>query len=246
MTSSPVPQLTIVIPAFNEEQRLVRTLEAASGWLDSEGRDWELIVVDDGSSDGTVKVVAEAAVRQPRISCIELGVNQGKGAAVRRGMLAARGRRVLFMDADLATPMNQLSLLERALDEGASVAIGSRGTKGSSVRRSQGFLRQNMGKTFNLIVRAVALDGIRDTQCGFKLFTREAVDAIFPRTTVDRFAFDVELLILARELGFSIAEVPIEWFHVPESRVSPGGDALKMLLDVVRIRWRHRNLRSLP
>lgn len=229
------PSLSIIVPAYNEEQRIGRTLDAAVEYLAGRG-DWEIIVVDDGSRDRTAAVVREHASREPRIRVVELGVNRGKGAAVRTGMLQARSELILFMDADLATPMNQLILLEKAIEQGADVAIGSRGSPDSHVRRSQGFLRENMGKTFNLLVRAVAIGGIYDTQCGFKLMTRKARDIIFPQTIVDRFAFDVELLLVARDEGLRIKEVPIEWFHVPNSRVSPFVDASQMLFDIIRIR----------
>jgi dolichyl-phosphate beta-glucosyltransferase len=227
--------LSIVIPAYNEEQRIIRTLDAAVEHL-APRSDWEILVVDDGSRDGTIQVVRAFAEKNPRVRLLELGNNRGKGAAVRAGMLQAKHLRVLFMDADLATPMNQLELLEAELERGADVAIGSRGAPESQVRRSQGFFRENLGKTFNLIVRAVAVGGIYDTQCGFKLLTREATQKIFSQSVVDRFAFDVEMLLIAREEGLRIAEVPVAWFHVPNSRVSPVRDGLQMLFDVARIR----------
>jgi dolichyl-phosphate beta-glucosyltransferase len=180
-------------------------------------------------------VVEEHARRDPRVRLIRLGRNQGKGAAVRRGMLDSRGARVLFMDADLATPLTELAKLERALDDGAEIAIGSRGMRESNITVRQHLVRESMGRTFNLMVQALAVRGIKDTQCGFKLFTRNAATALFTEATVDRFAFDVEILLRAQG-RFRIAEVPVEWRHVEQSKISPVRDAARMALDLVRMR----------
>ena len=230
--------LSIVIPAFNEAGRIGGTLTATRDYLDGRGLNAvEIIVSDDGSTDRTAQVVEEHMRRDPRVRLIRLGRNQGKGAAVRRGMLDSSGSRVLFMDADLATPLSELSKLERALDDGADIAIGSRAMRDSNITVRQHAFREAMGKSFNLMVRALAVRGIHDTQCGFKLFTRNAADALFAESTVDRFAFDVEVLMLA-EGRFRVIEVPIEWHHVAESKVSPVRDSVRTAVDLLRMRVR--------
>lgn len=228
--------LSVVIPAYNEQERLGATLARITSWLAERGGAWEVIVVDDGSRDRTREVAAEAGVR-----VIALPQNRGKGAAVRAGMLAANGERILFSDADLATPVEELDALSAQLDRGADIAIASRAIAGARVVAKQHPIREYMGRTFNVIVRMLHLGGIKDTQCGFKLFTRAAARDLFGRATLDGFAFDVEILWLARG-RYRIAEVPVVWRHVEESKVSPGSDAMRMLLDVVKLRirlWRN-------
>jgi dolichyl-phosphate beta-glucosyltransferase len=236
---SPDPLLSIVIPAFNEVDRLEPTLRRVIEYCRAEKPAWEILVVDDGSTDGTVALAHRIGLEAPELRVIELGGNRGKGAAVRAGMRAAAGRRVLFSDADLATPIEELAKLERALDGGHDIAIASRAAPGADIRVRQHPLRELMGRSFNLMVRTVAVGGFRDTQCGFKLFTREAAHDLFARAAVDGFAFDVEVLWLARG-RYRIAEVPVVWRHVEESKVSPGSDAARMFLDLLRIRWLHR------
>ena len=177
---------------------------------------------------------------------LSLPTNQGKGAAVRRGVLASVGDQVLYMDADLATPMAELEKLRAAIDDGADVAFGSRGLPSSNLRRTQGKIRESMGRTFNVIVQRTVLHGASDTQCGFKLLTARAAKAIFQELSVSRFAFDVEVLLLAHELGFRLKEVPIEWYHDPQSSVSPVFDAARMLVDVIRLRVGRGARRRLP
>jgi dolichyl-phosphate beta-glucosyltransferase len=234
--------VSVVIPAYNEQARLGPTLEAVIRYLEAEKPDFEIVVVDDGSTDGTASVVRQLAGKEPRLRLVELGVNSGKGAAVRAGMLTAEGESILFSDADLATPIEELAKLERALTGGADIAIASRAADGADIRVRQHPLRELMGRTFNLMVRLSGLQGLRDTQCGFKLFTREAARDLFGRSTVDGFAFDVEILVLARG-RYRVSEVPVVWRHVEESKVSPGTDAARMFLDLLRIRVRHARAR---
>jgi dolichyl-phosphate beta-glucosyltransferase len=233
------PALSMVVPAFNEQDRLGPTLEAILGWGRASGRAFELVVVDDGSRDRTVEVARGFAARAPELRVLELGVNRGKGAAVRAGILAARGERILFCDADLATPIEELVKLDAQLDAGADIAIASRALPGADIQVRQHPARELMGRTFNAVVRVVLLGGIADTQCGFKLFRRAAASDLFGRATVDGFAFDVEILWLARG-RYRVAEVPVVWRHVEESKVSPGVDAARMLIDLLKVRWRHR------
>ena len=226
--------LSVVIPAWNEEARIGSTLVAISDYLEALREDYEILVVDDGSSDGTAAVVEAAGRRQ--VQLLRLPENRGKGAAVRAGVLASRGHEILFSDADLATPIGELTKLRAALARGHDIAIGSRALAASEVQVRQHPLRQEMGRTFNRLVRLLVLDGFRDTQCGFKLFRGEVGRELFGRARVDGFAFDVEILLLARP-RYKVAEVPVVWRHVEQSKVSPGRDAARMLWDVIKLRW---------
>ena len=236
---APAPLLSVVIPAFNEVDRLEPTLLRVIDYCRAERPSYQVLVVDDGSTDGTVALARRIGLECPELQVIELGANRGKGAAVRAGMLAAEGRRILFSDADLATPIEEVGKLERALDQGHDIAIASRAAPGADIRVRQHPLRELMGRSFNLMVRLAAIGGIGDTQCGFKLFTRAAARDLFGRAAVDGFAFDVEILWLARG-RYRVAEVPVVWRHVEESKVSPGSDAARMFLDLLRIRGIHR------
>ncbi|HWM86101.1 MAG TPA: dolichyl-phosphate beta-glucosyltransferase [Kofleriaceae bacterium] len=233
------PDLSVVIPAYNEAARLGPTLERVVEYCRAHHPAYEVLVVDDGSTDDTAGVVRRFAAGEERVSLIELGGNRGKGAAVREGVLAARGREVLFSDADLATPIEELAKLRERLAAGSDIAIASRAAPGADIRVRQHPMRELMGRSFNLLVRLAALGGIRDTQCGFKLFRRDAGHDLFSRARLDGFAFDVEILWLARG-RYRVDEVPVVWRHVDDSKVSPGGDAARMFVDLLRIRWLHR------
>jgi len=209
------PALSIVIPAFNEAERLPRTLERIAAHLAGGGSGGEVLVVDDGSRDGTAER-AEAM----GATVLRNGANRGKGFAVRRGMLAAQGRRRLMTDADLSTPIEELDRLAARMDEGYDVVIGSRALPESRIEVHQPWFRENMGRLFNLFVRGLVVPGIRDTQCGFKLFTAEAARAVFSAARLDGFSFDVEALFLAARRGYRIAEVPVLWRNDAASRVS--------------------------
>jgi dolichyl-phosphate beta-glucosyltransferase len=234
---APAPELSIVIPAFNEQPRLGQTLLAIVAYLERRGLAAEVVVVDDGSTDATAAVAGSFADRGVRL--LRLPENRGKGAALRLGVAASRGRRVLLTDADLSTPLDNLERLEPHL-AGAAVVLGSRGVASSQVTRRQPRYRELMGKTFNLILRLCGLVEFRDTQCGFKLLDGEAARALFPELKVDRFAYDVELVLLARRRGYGIAEVGVTWEDSPSSRVDPLRDAPRMLWDVLRLRLTHR------
>ena len=228
--------LSIVIPAYNEEARLPASLGAIAAYLSAKASAprVEVLVVDDGSSDATGPRAEEAARRHALpLRVLRLAENRGKGAAVRAGCLEAAGALVLVSDADFSTPVYEWEKLAAA---GAPVAIGSRALDEALVKEKQPFFRQAMGKLFNRLVRLVAVPGIHDTQCGFKLFTLEAAREIFSRTKVDRFAYDVEALLLARQLGYAIAEVPVLWFNSADSRVTLLGGA-QAYWDVLRIRF---------
>jgi len=233
--------LSIVIPAYNERERLPPTLERILTYVGEEGLDAEILVSDDGSTDGTAAAAEHVLTAQDRVSWRVLVAprNEGKGAAVRHGVLAAEGDLILFSDADLSTPIEEIEKLAAAVGNGADVAIGSRGRPDSEIEISQPFYRELMGRVFNTIVRTVLVHGICDTQCGFKLFRREAARALFRRAKANGLAFDVEILLLARRAGFRIDEVPVRWIDSPDSRVTLVGGPISMLLDLLRIRLRH-------
>jgi len=231
--------VTIVIPAYNEEARLPASLGAIAAYVAARpsAPRIEVLVVDDGSSDATGPRAEDAARRHAlSLRVVRLPANRGKGAAVRAGCLEAAGGLVLVSDADFSTPIYEWEKLAAAA---VPVAIGSRALDEALVKERQPYFRQAMGKLFNRLVRLVAVPGIRDTQCGFKLFTREAAREIFSRARVNRFAWDVEALLLARRLGYEIAEVPVLWFNSADSRVTLLGGA-QAYWDVLRIRFRTR------
>jgi glycosyltransferase involved in cell wall biosynthesis len=232
-------KLSFVIPAYNESRRIGPTLEAAVAYLAGAGMEGEVVVVDDGSQDDTAAVVARFAASHPQVRPLRNGRNHGKGYTVRRGALEAQGEVVLFSDADGSTPVGEASKLLAALEEGgADVAIGSRALPDSDLALPQPWPRRLMGWAFRNLVRLIVLRGFRDTQCGFKAFRREAAREIFRRQTLEGFAFDVELLFIARRLGYRVAEVPVRWLDSTESRVRLGHHGLRMLMDLFRIRYR--------
>lgn len=233
--------LSVVVPAYNEVRRLGLTLDTVLAWCTGRFAPLELIVVDDGSSDGTSRVAAERASAGAPVRVLKNDLNRGKGYSVRRGILEAQNELVLFSDADLSTPIEELEKLLAHLDH-AQVVIGSRSIKGSRVEVRQPLFRMLMGKTFNKIVRVVLGTRLNDTQCGFKLFSRDAAREAFSRATVDGFAFDAEVLLIAERLGYRIQEVPVRWLNSPASTVHPVKDSARMLRDVLRVRWRHRTL----
>lgn len=237
MTNTDV-ELSIVIPAFNEETRIGLTLIRTLDYVQAHRPTAEIIVVDDGSRDRTANVVEDLARRNPRIILLKLPRNMGKGAAVRKGMLAARGRLVLFMDADLSTPIEEVEKLSLHIADGADVVIGSRGLADSDIRMRQPLPRELMGRGFNVIVRSLLMGGFRDTQCGFKLWTAAAARAVFSRQTLDGFSFDVEALLIAKSLGLRVIEVPVVWYHAPNSKVSPVTDASRMFVDLIKLKLR--------
>jgi len=230
-------ELSVVIPAYKEASRLDDSLVRVLDFLEARGAGFEVLVVDDGSPDATAAVGEAYAGRGVRV--LRLAENRGKGAALRAGVLASRGRRVLLTDADLSTPIGDLERLEPHLAT-AAVVIGSRAVAGSELVLRQPLYRELMGKIFNRIVRLLAVRGLHDTQCGFKLLDGDVARQLFADLTVDRFAYDVELLWLARRRGHRIAEVGVRWTNSPQSRVSPLRDSVQMLWDIVKLRWRHR------
>ena len=229
--------LSIVVPCYNEEQRLPRTIEQIERYLEGKHLEYELIVVDDGSADGTRMIMDAAAERNPSVRVEALAHNRGKGRALATGVGVARGDEILLTDADLSTPIEELEKLQAAIDSGAGVAIGSRAVRGSRVEVSQPIYRVLMGKAFNLIVQAVLLPGIWDTQCGFKLFRADVAHRVFAGLVTDGFGYDPEVLFRARTQGVSIAEVPVVWRNSAPTKVSPIRSSFDMLRHVIRIRF---------
>jgi dolichyl-phosphate beta-glucosyltransferase len=235
------PKLSLVIPAFNEQARLPYTLSEIESYVCREVIDCEVVVVDNGSRDATSAVVQQATQTFPRLRLLRTD-RRGKGCAVRAGVLSAQGDVVIFADADLSWSVDDLSRLLSMVDATNPVVIGSREGYGAR-RMGEPVYRHVMGRAFNRVVQALAVPGIEDSQCGFKAFRADAARAIFSRQRIDGFGFDVEVLFLARRLGYPIRVVPLHWEHKANSRVAPVRDTLAMLTDVVRVRlngWRGR------
>ena len=228
---------SIVIPAYNEAARISPTLEKVLAHASQQGWPAEIIVVNDGSRDNTAEIVRDWARRNPAVKLVENPGNRGKGYSVRNGMLHAQGDVLLFSDADLSSPIYEAGKLFAALENGADMAIGSRWLNSALQTEKQPLHRQLFGRIFNLLLRIVLNLKRKDTQCGFKAFTRPAADAIFPRQRIERWGFDPELLFLARRLGFRVAEVPVEWAHDERSKINPIKDGIKMFFEMLKVRW---------
>jgi dolichyl-phosphate beta-glucosyltransferase len=236
----PQPQLSVIVPAYNEEARLGATLVAYLRYFRGRGESFELLVVDDGSLDRTTELVERVATDAPEIRLIRLAENRGKGYAVRSGVVNARGRLVLFADADGATPAEEYQRLHVAIENGADVAIGSRALSDQTVKVRTRVHRRVIGRAFHALVRLCGVHHVADTQCGFKLFRGPVAHSLFSRMRTNGFSFDVEVLLMARLGGFQITEVAVNWVHQPGSRISLVSDSLRMAWELVRIRARHR------
>jgi len=231
--------ISIVIPAYNEEQRLGPTLTAILSFLSQRpSRFAEVLVVDDGSRDGTARIVEQFSAAHPQIRLLRNPGNRGKGYSVRHGVLESRGEWILFTDADLSAPIEELDKLFDAVRRThADIAIGSRALERSLIQVHQSWFRETAGRMFNLFLRLLTGLPFLDTQCGFKLYRRQAAQEIFRRQRLERFGFDAEVLYIARRLGFRCVEVPVRWSHSPGTKVSMLRDSLDMFLDLLRIRW---------
>lgn len=229
--------LSIVIPCFNEERRLPPTLAAIRAYFRRHEIDAELILVDDGSRDGTLSLMRAEAAHHRDVRVVAVSPNRGKGRAVAEGVRVARGDRILVTDADLSTPIDELGKLQAALERGADVAIGSRAAPGAR-EIDQPLHRQLMGKTFNRLVQTLLLPGFRDTQCGFKLFRGPLAHRLFADLLTEGFAFDVEVLVRAVDAGCRVEEVPVRWFNAGASTVAPLRGSATMLRDLIRLRVR--------
>ncbi len=231
------PAYSIVIPAYNESARLRATLEKVLAYLGQQKWDAEVIVVNDGSRDNTAEIVREIARTNPPLRLVENPGNRGKGYSVRNGILNANGQVVLFSDADLSSPIEEMPKLLEALQAGADLAIGSRWLRTELQTQRQPFHRQVFGRIFNLLLRTTLGLQFADTQCGFKAFTRQAARQIFPVQRIERWGFDPEVLFLACKFGFKVKEIPVLWGHSGGTRIHPLKDGSRMFLDMLRIRW---------
>ncbi len=235
------PRLSIVIPAFNEEARIRTTLDQVIAFLVSRPYTWEIVVADDGSTDATARLVSELADGRPELKLLRLP-HRGKGWAVKHGMLAAVGEYRFLCDADLSMPIEQVErFLPPQVGEG-TIVVGSREAPNSR-RIGEPAHRHFMGRLYNRLVRLAAVPGISDTQCGFKCFPGEQASALFQRQRTNGFAFDVEILFLARRSGLKVTEIGIDWYFREESKIRPLLDSVVMTRDLIKIRWLHRRWR---
>ena len=232
-----MPKYSFIIPAYNEGARLGATLDRVLAYLAAQGWDAEVLVVNDGSRDQTADLVRSSAQAHPQLRLIENPGNRGKGYSVRNGMLNAGGEVLLFSDADLSSPIEEANKLFAAIAAGADVAIGSRWLQPETQTHRQSLLRQFYGRLFNLALRVLLGLNFKDTQCGFKAFTRSAARTIFPLQRIERWGFDPELLYLARRAGLKVQEVAVAWAHVEGTRLNPLRDGIRMFGEVLKIRW---------
>lgn len=230
---SGAPVISVVIPAYNESERIVPTIGAMASYCSGLGVPWELIIADDGSKDDTVKIVRDLKLANVRVLVAER--NGGKGSAVRRGVLAAKGQFILFADADNSTPIEELENLLQRMDEGYDLVIGSRAAAGAQEAK-RSFLRRLLSGGLRWIVQNLFRIGVQDTQCGFKLFRRDAAMRLYSAQTLMGFSFDLEILYLAGKFGYRIAEQPVQWVDAPGSKVDTTKEAQRFLRDLVRIK----------
>ena len=233
----PELSVSIVLPAYNEAARIASTLEKVMGYAQRHGWNAEVVVVNDGSTDNTAEIVRGYAGRHSSLRMVENPGNRGKGYSVRNGMLHATGDILLFSDADLSSPIEEADKLFAAIQAGADVAIGSRWIDTGLQVRRQPMHRQVFGRMFNLALRAVLGLNFKDTQCGFKAFSRRAADVVFPQQQIERWGFDPELLYIAKRAGLRTVEVPVAWSHREGTRINPLRDGMRMVLELFKIRW---------
>jgi glycosyltransferase involved in cell wall biosynthesis len=234
-----MPYLSIIIPAYNEELRISRTLAATFDYLDAQAYTSEVIVVDDGSRDQTVQVVQGFAQRAgERLRLIRNPGNRGKGYSVRNGMLSARGEIALFYDADLSTPVSEIpKIIEPIAANRYDIVFGSRALRQELIGQHQSFLRELRGRTGNLVMRLLVGLNFKDTQCGFKAFRRQVVQPVFELQRIEGFGFDPELLFIAQKQGWRLLELPVRWDHVEGSKVTLFSTSIKVLMEILTIRW---------
>ena len=228
---------SLVMPAYNESARIGTSIEKILAFSASNGWDLEILIVNDGSTDDTAEIVRQYASGNPCLQLIENPGNRGKGYSVRNGVLHAHGQVILFSDADLSSPIEEAASLFAAIAAGADVAIGSRWLRTELQTQRQPLYRQLYGRIFNLLLRLILGLHYKDTQCGFKAFTRRAAQAIFPLQRIERWGFDPELLYLARKFAFQVNEVPVRWAHREGTRLNPVRDGVRMFWEMLRVRW---------
>lgn len=235
--------LSIIIPTYNEERRLRPSLERVLEYFADRQELLEILISDDGSTDRTRELAEAYAADHPVVRLLPHEENRGKGHVVRRGMLAAKGDFVLFSDADLATPIEEIEKFWPAFEEGADICIASRALPGSEVVKYQPWYRKASGPILRFLLNFFGIAGIRDTQCGFKCFRRETIEPVFSRQTTENFSFDLEILYLAHRLGYQIREIPVRWIDNDDSRVHFFRDSLRILRDMITIRFRRYDFR---
>ncbi len=236
-------EISIIIPAYNEEKRIQKTLERIFSYMKEKKHNFEIIVVDDGSKDKTVELVelfrkknSKNSKDKNRIKILKNIKNKGKGHSVKRGMLSGEKKWLLFSDADLSTPIEEIEKFEKYIDQ-YLIIIASRNLKESQIKIKQPKIRSTLGKIFPLVVNLFTIRGIKDTQCGFKLFRKDIAEKIFPLQTSKRFAFDVEVLFIAKKHGYKIKEIPVIWINALGSKVDPIKDSISMFFDLIRFRF---------
>jgi dolichyl-phosphate beta-glucosyltransferase len=228
--------LSVIIPAYNEAKRITVTLSRIESYIKTQGYPYEIIVIDDGSTDNTGDLVRARIAHNNLIQLLQNSKNRGKGYSVKRGIIEARGEYLLFSDADLSTPIEEIERLMPWFNQGFDIVIGSRGLKESNVVRHQPFYREKSGRVFNVLVQLLTVKGIKDTQCGFKCFRRDAAKQVFERQVINGFCFDVEVLWIATQSGYRIKEIPITWYNSKGTKVNMLADSLRMFLDLLKIR----------
>lgn len=230
-------KISVIVPTYNEEALIQDTIQQTAAFLQEKYDSYEIIIADDGSFDSTLSIVRSLARKNAHIKVLTSNQNYGKGYAVRRGMLLAQGDYALFMDADLSTPLDEISnLLDGMNRNNADIGIGSRALKESRLIKPQRGLRQTMGRIFNFLFQMILVRGIEDSQCGFKCFRKEICKTVFAKTFIRGFCFDAEILFIAKKKGFSIFELPIKWINCEDSRVNIISGSVNMLVDIFNIR----------
>ena len=232
--------LSIIIPSYNDKLRLINSLKIIIKYLDLKKFKYELIIVDDGSTDNTIENIPPLIKQKTRILINDK--NYGKGASIKKGVLAASGDFIFFSDADLSTPIEEMDNFLTTLNKGYDIAIASRAISGANILIHQSSFREISGKIFNFLVRLLLIPNIYDTQCGFKGFTKEAAKKIFLQQKIQRFGFDVEILYIAQKIGYKIKELPVSWTNAPNSKVNIFTDSLNMLIDLFKIKYLHKNI----
>src|SRR4030066_891531 len=235
--NNPPSSISIIIAAFNEEKRIIPSLLKIKEYINKQNIPYEIIVVDDGSTDHTHTVVRDLIKDIPYLKVIHYAPNKGKGHALRTGVLASKSEIILLSDADLSTPIEELSkLLPLIHNDKCDIAIGSRALALSEIVKKQPWWRQSMGKFFNKLVKVLVIEDFKDTQCGFKVFRGDIARSLFKEAQIDRFAYDVEILAIGKKKGCKIVEAPVRWINSPESKVNPVKDSLQMFGDLLKIR----------
>ncbi len=234
------PYISVIIPAYDEADRLPKTLKEVRQFLNSWDKRFEIIVVDDGSHDGTFDVARKNLEGVPHLVLANVQ-NRGKGYCVKKGMLAASGKYLLFSDADQSTPIAELARMIPYLEDGYDIVIGSRAARDPQVKREMIWYREIMGGTYNLLMQCLIYPGITDSQCGFKCFKHDIARDLFSKQKIDGFSFDAEILYLARKKGYRVKEMAVSWFRDPKSKVKLIKDSIRMFFELIKIRLLHRN-----